>query len=121
MRNRLQPILSYQLEQRITARGYDDVGRCSGSKYTAYTKPKGLFNLSETEVKWEERGCFGSRRVAGFERRFNELGIDRKARMCSLSSAFTFTVIEWFQERFPQHSLVRCVAPYGDPCVNYSL
>ena len=58
-------------------------------------------------------------RFAGFERRFNKFGIDRnRLRSCAdILFGLSFSVVEWFQEHFLQHSLVRCVARYGDPCV----
>ena len=61
---------------------------------------------------------------AGFERRFNKFGIDRSLATegcADIPFGLSYSVVEWFQEHFLQHSHVRCVAPYGDPCVGFSL
>lgn len=37
----------------------------------------------------------------------------------SYSLRLFLSIAEWFQERFLLHSLVRCVAQYGGPCVDH--
>jgi hypothetical protein len=74
--------------------------------------------------KWCDLGRAASGQVAGFERRFNKFGIDRKATKQVVRCGYfglSFSVVEWFQEHFLQHSLVRCVPLYGDQCVTFFL